>query len=252
MTTTLLLTNLVLVVLMLHKVRKIHLASFRMEEAITRIDRESGSLFNQIQAYHALVELIQPRRPLPPLRGWAASPDFLLHVASHALAEHPQTIVECSSGASTLVLARCCELNGSGRVFSLEHDPHFARQTRERLREQGLESWATVVDAPLKPAMNRDAGPWYSTDALPSLGTGIDLLVIDGPPGDSAPLARYPALPSLYPRLSNHCAIFLDDAARKDEVEIVRRWLADFPAFNATQLQAEKGCVRLLRGTHGA
>ncbi len=229
----------------LHKIRKIHLACFRMEEALSTIRTETDHLFHQIQAYQELIALIRPVRPLPPLRGWAASPDFLLHVADHALSSRPQLIVECSSGASTVVLARCCQLNGGGRVLSLEHDPEYARKTRQRLDDHGLNDWAKVVDAPLVPYDGLDAGRWYSLAGLDTDGRQIDLLVIDGPPGGDAQHARYPAVPLLRQHFASNCTVFLDDAGRPEEVEIVARWLTEFPEFEKTALPAEKGCVAL-------
>lgn len=249
--TLLLAGNLLATLYALHKIRKVHLSTYRLEEVLAQVDDESGKLFGQIQAFHALISLISPRKPLPPLRGWAASPDFLLHVASYALAARPQVVVECSSGASTVVLARCCELNGVGHVWSMEHDPVYAAKTRRLLEDQGLIAWATVVDAPLVTNPQTGFAPWYATEGLAVAEGSIDLLVIDGPPQDSAPLARYPALPALNEKLSPVCAVFLDDADRADEQTIVSRWMDEFPRFSLERLNAEKGCAMLRHGAQG-
>ncbi|THF63647.1 class I SAM-dependent methyltransferase [Pseudothauera nasutitermitis] len=235
--------NLALALYLLHKLRKVHLASYRIESTLNALKDESDALFHQFQAYQALVQLIRPEKPLPPLRGWAASPDFLQHVASHVLAAAPRTIVECGAGSSTVVLAYCCRANGQGRVFSLEHDPRHARRVRRLLAAHGLDRWAWVVDAPLQ-ADTEGGAPWYALDAL-ELAEPIDLLVIDGPPAAIGALARYPALPRLHGQLSARCHVFLDDAARPDERAVVRRWLAEYPGFTAHDLPAEKGCVLL-------
>jgi hypothetical protein len=183
--------------------------------------------------------------PLPPTRGWAASPDFLAVLARHAAAG-PRVIVECGSGASTVVLARACERNGRGHVWSLEHLPDMAERTRAWLAEQGLADYATVIDAPLVPqALAGHAGVWYSTDELPDLP--IDMLVVDGPPGSSGRLARYPAGPRLFPRLSMHGSVFVDDFHRPDERAIVARWQQEFPALALTSVPCEKGAVVLSR-----
>jgi hypothetical protein len=118
--------TLVICVYTFHKVRKIHLASYAIHEAATQTQKETLALFAQVQAYDGLMRLLQFRAPLPPLRGWAASPDFLLVIAQHALKHKPKVIVECSSGSSTLVLARCCELNGGGHVYSRPCKIHLA------------------------------------------------------------------------------------------------------------------------------
>lgn len=251
------LISLFLVITILYKTRKIHLLEFRIVEELASIKHqvaglasirdEITNLYNQLQSYHDLVQLIEPAKPLPILRGWAASPDFLLEICHYSLDSKPQIIVECSSGASTLVLARCCEINGSGYIYSLEHDPHYAEITRQRLKEQGLERWASVLDAPLHAQLDLGGQPWYSLTGLDILPCSCELLVIDGPPWDTAPLARYPALPQLAPLLAPACAIFLDDAQRPDEQQAVKRWMAEYPEFTLEQRPCEKGCAKLIR-----
>ena len=61
-----------------YKIRKVHLASFKIEASLRNIDAESSQTYRQLKVYLALVELLEPRQPLLFLRGWAASPDFLL------------------------------------------------------------------------------------------------------------------------------------------------------------------------------
>lgn len=243
------LTNFVVSVAIFYKLRKLHVKSFRIEEN----SFDSLATYSQIQAYLDLVSLIQPRRPLPQLRGWAASPDFLKILATLTLEQKPKVVLECSSGASTIVLARCCELSKSGHVFSLEHDPIYAEKTRALLRAHSLDSWATVIDAPLVPYEELDGQPWYSIEALDLANNSVDLLVVDGPPLPTAPLARYPAIPLLIQKLANRCVVMLDDADRAPESAAVEKWLTDFPDFQLTRLPAEKGCARLdlLAQKHG-
>lgn len=232
---------------MLHKVRRIHLASYRIEHELSQIRGELFALYPQWQALQALERRLALNRALPPLRGWAGSPDFLLAVTAEMDRLQPQCVLECSSGASTLVIARCLQQQGSGHVYSLEHDPEFARQTRQLLQAHGLGSWGTVVDAPLV-GEAPGSSPWYSLAALPEGLPPAALLVIDGPPGVSAPLARLPALDMLADRLAPAAVLLLDDADRPDEREIVARWLALYPEFSLTRLPAEKGLARLARG----
>jgi hypothetical protein len=75
----------------------------------------------------------------------------------------------------------------------------------------------------------------------------IDLLIIDGPPGFIQKHSRYPALPLLNKQLAKDCVVFLDDAARDDEQEMVRRWLKTYPEFHADYIANERGCYVLKR-----
>lgn len=237
-----------LICLTLYKTRKTHLASFRIEASLRSIEAESSQTYRQLQAYLALVQLLEPRQPLPLLRGWAASPDFLLILAKHALSKRPQTILECSSGASTIVLARCCELNGSGHVYSLEHDPKYAEKSRKLVAEHGLDAWVTIIDAPLCPNSEAMGANWYSIKSIPDTLPPVDMLVIDGPPCTTNPLARLPALQLLHFYLSPSASVFLDDANREGEQEAVRRWQALFPELILERPDTEKGCAVLVRG----
>jgi predicted O-methyltransferase YrrM len=203
-----------------------------------------NDLFHQFQALHSLqVQLALPQG-LPPVRGWAGSPDFLLVIARHASASRPEVVVECGSGVSTVVLARCMQLSGKGHVYSLEHDPRFATATRKHLAQYDLLEWATIVEAPLEPR-EMSGGPrvWYSPQK--PLPEQIDMLVIDGPPAESGSLARYPAGPLLFGRMAGGASAFVDDTQRTDEQEILRLWLEEFPRLRGLDHACEKGCVEL-------
>jgi predicted O-methyltransferase YrrM len=225
------------------KVRRIHLATYQLLDDASATRREAEALFAQIQALLALERRLALPLALPPMRGWAGSPDFLLAIVEETLARKPRTVVECSSGVSTLVLARALQLNGEGHVYSLEHDAEYAGKTRELLQRYGLVDWATVLDA----ALERGEGeaPWYSEKALRQIPPNIGLLVIDGPPASVGPLARYPALPKTAARLAADALIILDDADREEEQEIVARWQREFPEMESKRLPAEKGLVMI-------
>jgi predicted O-methyltransferase YrrM len=173
---------------------------------------------------------------------WSAAADFLELIADHVLHALPDTIVECSSGLSTLILARCCALAGRGRVYSLENGADYARNTRAEIARHGLESYATVLDAPLiEQSVHGVAYQWYALDGLPE--RAIDMLVIDGPPGFLQRHSRYPALPRLIDRLAVGCTLFMDDAARPDERDILALWQARYPGLHQDHVSNQRGCA---------
>lgn len=223
--------------LILHKTRKIHLATYQLLAAA----RETQTLFSQIQSLLALERQLDLDKPLPPLRGWAGSPDFLLRLSNEILDRKPQVVMECSSGVSTVVIARSLQLNGQGRAYSLEHELEFVKKTRKLLEAHGLSNWAQIIHAPLE--TENTGTPWYAERDIPGDLPPIDLLVVDGPPATTATLARYPALPRLADRLNEYAVIIADDTNRKDETEMIRRWLESFPAAQATNCHCEKGCM---------
>ncbi|WP_286217274.1 class I SAM-dependent methyltransferase [Paraoerskovia sediminicola] len=163
--------------------------------------------------------------PLPSAGWWAMTVPSLMYVVSEVLgAPARRSVVECGSGTTTVWLAMALRHVGEGHVWSLEHDPVFAARTRQALAAQGLDDWATVIDAPLAPVDVEGEGLlWYSfsDDALPD---DIDLLVVDGPPGAVAPKSRYPAFPRLGSRLVDGACLFLDDTVRPEERAVAAEW----------------------------
>lgn len=222
----------------------------KLSLGIDRLSKQSAhdaeNVIAQVEALLTLHATLNLNRVLPPTRGWAASPDFLRNLVSHTLSARPRSVVECSSGISTVVLARCMEILGTGHVFSLEHDAQYAEKTRRLLLHHGLSDFATVCDAPLK-EINLAAwsGLWYTHTVLPDDLT-IDLLVVDGPPWFVAEAARYPAVPMLHDRFNTGAVVLLDDAARVGEKVAVKRWLDEFSDLSLFDVPAcEKGCVAI-------
>jgi predicted O-methyltransferase YrrM len=175
---------------------------------------------------------------LPPTGDWAASADFLLLVAEDMLMRKPQVIVEFGSGLTTLVVARCIELNGTGRLFSYDHDAGFTDITRARLQRLGLSAPTEVVG--LAPAPAGAKGVWYDAADLPS---AIDLAIVDGPPMENHPETRGGAGILVLPKLAPGGKLMLDDASRPGERAIAQQWQERFPAMSFLHLSNEKGAL---------
>jgi hypothetical protein len=216
--------------------------------ASARATESLDNLFVQLEALDAIYRDLKLGQSLPPTRGWAASPDFLHRIVAHTLGAKPGTIMECGSGVSTVVLARCAQLNGHGHVYSLEHDGDYAQRTRASLASHGLSAHATVLHAPLtKQSIAGTDLVWYDASQW-DFANGIDLLVVDGPPGSDGHLARYPCGPALFSRLSSQGTVYLDDASRPEEQAAVHRWLQECPRLRMETAPCEKGCT-ILRNT---
>ncbi len=197
-----------------------------------------------MHTYHALRQKLRFTGELPQTKNWSAAADFLELIADYCLAAKPNIIMECSSGLSTLILARCCEINQCGKVISLENGADYAASTRANLNQYGLSDYATVIDSPLHNVQaNGTDYQWYKIDnhTIPE----INLLVIDGPNGYIQKNSRYPALPVLHPLFAEHCTVFLDDAARADEQEIVTQWRQLYQPVSFEYVETERGCTIL-------
>jgi len=206
---------------------------------------EQRAIYGQLEALIGLNEVLHPKYPFPGTRGWAASPDLLREVVNHVLTAPVALAVEASSGTSTLMIAYAMERKGSGHVIALEHDADYADRTRAMLGMHGLSHRATVVHAPLvKQGQEQGDLLWYDLTKA-RFEVPIDLLVVDGPPEASGPLARYPAVPLLRHHFAKGARVILDDGARSDERAIAERWHKEQGATACEFLDLEKGAWSL-------
>ena len=147
-----------------------------------------------------------------------------------ALAER-QTIVELGSGISSIVIGRLLAERG-GKLTSVEHDPDWASVVGSQIDREHLGDVVEVVVAPLEPhAESWSGAPWYSHESIARLPDAIDLLLVDGPPGYGKGMShsRHPAMPALAERMAQNGVVYLDDADREPEREIVARWSEEQP-----------------------
>jgi predicted O-methyltransferase YrrM len=170
--------------------------------------------------------------------GWMLPNDAHGWLTELIRTHEPEVVVECGSGASTVLLAKLQSRRYRGGMFSLEHDDAFADRTRGMLAANGLHDVVTVC-----PLGQNGGWQWYTL--LPDIDR-VDMLVVDGPPARTARLARYPALPLLRKQLGDHGIVVLDDVHRHDERMILRRWLTEYPEFTATVVEHSKGAAALL------
>lgn len=210
----------------------------------------------QLEATIGIYALLDPRLVLPSSRGWAASPDFLAIILNAILSrESAPNVVEFGSGLSTLVSAYALERRGDrGWLMSVEHDAEHAERVGRDLRLHGF-SQVELVTAPLSwvdlppsvhPGGERHQSWWYDTSVF-TPPTGIDVLVVDGPPGRSSADARYPAVPMLAQCLARDAVILLDDADREAEQRIARWWADELHPCTLELLKTEKGAAVLQR-----
>lgn len=234
--------------------------SSRLREAVTRQERELRlSIMDQIddqvvllEDYIQLMRLVPMSLPMPRPGTWAASEDLLLWLAGYVLEHRPRVVVDLGSGQSSVWMAAAMRTAGyDGRVIGVDHDESFAEGTRALARRQGVDGWLTVIHAPLQEqAIGGRTVRWYDLEGLAGL-EGIDLLCVDGPPGQGAAQARWPALPALHGRLSPSAVVVLDDMIRRDEQEILEEWTTLYPGFEVERLDFEKGAAVMRRSAGG-
>jgi predicted O-methyltransferase YrrM len=221
-------------------------------EGLDHAHRRLGALEQQIAETQGLVQLGSLRLPYPLAFGgdYALTADAAAVLARQVALSRPDVVVELGSGVSTILVGKLLQDQGHGRIYSLDHDSAWAEETRKLVRAAGLQDQAEVLDAPLsRQEVDGQHFLWYEIPAKVKDLAQIDLLIVDGPPQATDPngLPRYPALPKLLPQLSPNATIFVDDAKRPGEMEMVRRWLERFPGWTTTILLTGPGTCLLYR-----
>lgn len=210
-------------------------------------------LYAQLESLTWLQRRLAIKGQLPPLRGWATSPDVLLRLHTHIMATQPLVVVEFGSGASTLVIADALCQNGTGKLISIEHSDYYGAQTSAMLEAEQLLGWVDLRVGKLEPWLGEHLNPedaetpslWYPQSLLEDIND-VNLLWVDGPPGATCLFSRYPALPALVDRLLPNAEVWMDDTIRQEEKDICERWAKDHD-FEVEYLPLEKGLGRLTR-----
>lgn len=189
--------------------------------------------------------LLTPPRPVPlddprlasffadrELGGWVLSAAAINRIARHLHQHRVQTVLELSSGVSTIVF--CHLLRGTWpqgpkpAVVSLEQDASYLEQTRAELARFGADpDDAALLHAPVvEQLVEGTLEPAYEVDAAAvraALGErAIDLVLVDGPAAGHG--GRFATLPVVRPLLRRPAWFVLDDALRDSELDVARRW----------------------------
>jgi predicted O-methyltransferase YrrM len=209
-----------------------------MREGFQQVTHKLGLLHDHVSEAQGLVQLARfnDAYPLPFGGGWALTADAAAVLVREIALNRPRTIVELGSGVSTQLIGRMLKEAGEGKLYSLDHEAGWADQTRRHIQASGLADFVEVLDAPLAmQTFNGREFNWYQIPEQVRKIENIDLIVIDGPPQSLAPggTPRYPALPAFIAQLSPKAMLYIDDAKRPQEREMIAMWLRDSPQFES-------------------
>jgi len=218
------------------------------------VNLKLNHLRGRMKRGHTSLREITNIRPLldgPPLDygHWAVDP-FLGKVLAQQIYRHePTHILECGSGTSTAFMAKLLNrTNWKGRITALEHLSEYAEKTEQLLEDHNVQTRTEVVHAPLTEwSIDGKALEWYGVEPTRFDEHPIDLMLVDGPPETSGPMARYPAAFVLQDHLADHCVIIIDDGDRPGEKQAARRW-AELLSMELEYVGGPKGTYVLRRG----
>jgi predicted O-methyltransferase YrrM len=210
--------------------------------------RAAGRLAREVRSATDAASLTAVLGGAAPLFGrWAVEADFA-GIVAREVEQAPGLVVECGSGATTLIIAAMLRRSGRGRLVSIEHDEAYAERTTRALEAAGLLDVVELVVAPLRD--RQVAGRtvrWYDAERVTqAIDADIDLLVVDGPPQRTR-WSRWPALAVLHPRLAPHATVLVDDGRTRAALATTRAWTDAFPDLERYWLDSVKGTWLLRR-----
>ncbi|MFA7615949.1 MAG: class I SAM-dependent methyltransferase [Weeksellaceae bacterium] len=167
-----------------------------------------------------------------PITPWTMNSVEIQHICNEIMANKRRNIVEFGSGFSTICIAQMLKSNKiEANFISVDNNPDWILFLKEILKNQNLEEYVNFVTAPLADVPSqygwKEQKTWFNTEVLDNelkQINNVDMIIVDGPEGDSTSFARYSAVPYLKNKLNNSFSVFLDDAHRKHEIEITNQW----------------------------
>lgn len=228
----------------LHYWKTLHIQA--MSNGFQQVIYKLGLLHDHVSETQGHVQLARfnDAYPLPFGGGWALTADAAAVLVREIALNRPRIIVELGSGVSTQLIGRMLKEAGEGKLYSLDHEASWASQTRCHIQASGLGDYVEVLDAPLAiQQFNGQEYNWYQLPEQVRKLENIDLIVIDGPPQSLAPggTPRYPALPAFIAQMSPKAILYIDDAKRPQEQEMISMWLREYPQFDSRMYDTAPG-----------
>ncbi|EHQ24687.1 class I SAM-dependent methyltransferase [Mucilaginibacter paludis] len=166
------------------------------------------------------------------LSNFSLVPYGLIFLRNELVLNKRKNILEFGSGLSTLFMGQLIKKHGlKACICTIESGEEWISLLKEKVDQLKLAEYIKIIYAPLVEDSNY--GKWYDMDILNrelNQEQLFDMIVIDGPPAFNPQIAksRYRAIPYIFNSLSDNCFIFLDDANRMGEQEIIQLWNSQF------------------------
>jgi hypothetical protein len=209
-----------------------------------QLSQQLNTTYDRIDALLSIHNLIEINAPLPIMHDWRISSDYAKELLNHVI-NNDGSVIDIGSGISTLLFGYGLKGKGTGKVIAIEHSKNYYEATKKLITEHQLGKWCNVYFCPLRSyTINGKKWLWYDISDI-DFPKNISTISIDGPPGDTQDLARYPAPHILKKHISKNTTLFLDDANREQEKEIAKRWVEEF-RFNFVHDENHKGTIKFI------
>ncbi|WP_339813390.1 hypothetical protein [uncultured Imperialibacter sp.] len=203
------------------------LSSFFEEWRMHRI--QSKMQLNDIYALALLRPLQNDINKYETFTSFSIAPSVIVHVLNDIVINERKSIIEFGTGNSTIYIARLIHSQQLPIEFiSVDQDGDWQESVKQTLIREGITNVVKFVHAPIEECgyQFKSQTQWYGLDKLANqiAGKKFDLVIVDGPVASKVPHARYPAVPFLKTYFNEEISIYLDDAGRKGEIEIMEEW----------------------------
>lgn len=245
-----------------------------------KIDKGLNNAVKQVESFIGVQRFLEKGEISMEFHGWPISSDIALYLLGQIKERDYDLIIEFGSGTSTQLFAKAMEFKGGQKsktadvpslktsdsaaisvdrsVVTFEHNKKYFEKTQKLLEQKELLSIVNLVHAPLIDIeLNGESFLYYDCETeLTNIASKFAqhsakiLVLVDGPPGSTGPLARLPALSKLLNALGHHqLDIILDDSNRAEEKTIIAKWKetleSRFVPFEEEEIPCEKGAYVL-------
>ncbi|MGL4885820.1 MAG: hypothetical protein ACRC4V_05635 [Aeromonas veronii] len=224
------------------------------------LDAKLGKAVRHIEAFVAIQQYLTHGDGITGFHGWPISPDLGVFLLERLRERQYDVIIEFGSGTSTLLMAKALQAfnllkdGESKHILTFDHDTYYFEKTQNLLASHKVDSLVDVRLVPLKEWSDQTGNYRYYSchDALTELAGRLQgsrkrlLVLVDGPPGNTCPNARYPAVPFMSDLMACHeIDWILDDANRLEEKLSAglwkKSWLNNDIRFEDEIIKNEKG-----------
>jgi predicted O-methyltransferase YrrM len=176
---------------------------------------------NDILAINYLQSLL--KNSYLPITSSSISPSNLVYIMNDIVLNKRHNILEFGSGISTILIGRLISQNKlNSNIVSIEHDSDWVNFIQEYIDNENLSNFINLIYSPLN-------NGFYNLNPM-LLNQKFDMVIIDGPPAYEIDKqeARYPTFPFIKDKLNENSIVFIDDADRDGEKNIIKKWENEF------------------------
>ena len=221
---------------------------------LNTIDKTSLNATKQLESFISLHNYLDNGTQALSFHGWPISPDIALFLVQKMEENSYDLIMEFGSGTSTVMLAKAIKNKQQEnlKLITFEDNQKYYDKTLKSLNAEGLDNFVDLMLTPLVDYKYKDEEFIYYSckekfeDIQLSKKQMKILILVDGPPGNTCPLARFPALVYILEKFSKQqIHLVLDDYYRNEEKKITEKWEEilkekNIP-FKSESIPSEKG-----------